>query len=58
MGAVHQGEVSIVVAGPVPGERYEKITLPTLSPDPNTQKDIYFDKVLMYFGGNRGRGQV
>merc|ERR1719394_2457628 len=49
---------NIVVAGPVPGERYEKMTLPILSPDPNTQKDIYFDKVLMYFGGNRGRGQV
>jgi len=49
---------NIVVAGPVPGERYEKMTLPILAPDPNTQKDIYFDKVLMYFGGNRGRGQV
>jgi len=49
---------NIVVAGPVPGERYETMTLPILAPDPNTQKDIYFDKVLMYFGGNRGRGQV
>jgi apocytochrome f len=49
---------NIVVAGPVLGERYEKMTLPILAPDPNTKKDIYFDKVLMYFGGNRGRGQV
>merc|ERR1712157_381886 len=49
---------NIVVAGPVPGERYEKMTLPILAPDPNTQKDINFDKVLMFFGGNRGRGQV
>merc|ERR1711948_101114 len=49
---------NIIVAGPVPGERYEKMTLPILTPDPNTGKDIYFDKVLMYFGGNRGRGQV
>merc|ERR1712187_8426 len=45
-------------AGPVPGERYETMTLPILAQDPNTQSGIEFDKVLMYFGGNRGRGQV
>jgi len=49
---------NIVVAGPVPGERYETMTLPILSPDPNTSKDIDFGKELFYFGGNRGRGQV
>jgi len=49
---------NIVVAGPVPGERYEKMTLPILSPDPNNTKDIYFDKYTFYYGGNRGRGQV
>ena len=27
---------NIVVAGPVPGETYEKMVLPVLSPDPNT----------------------
>ena len=27
---------NIVVAGPVPGEQYEKMVLPVLSPDPNT----------------------
>merc|ERR1711972_479342 len=49
---------NIVVAGPVPGARYEKMTLPILAPDPNTGKDIYFDKYTFYYGGNRGRGQV
>merc|ERR1719264_1136637 len=49
---------NIVVAGPVPGERYERMTLPILAPDPSTQKDIYFDKYTFYYGGNRGRGQV
>merc|ERR550532_3408103 len=49
---------NIVVAGPVPGQRYEKMTLPILAPDPNSQKDIYFDKYTFYYGGNRGRGQI
>merc|ERR1711941_247869 len=49
---------NIVVAGPVPGERYETMTLPILAPDPNNTKDIYFDKYTFYYGGNRGRGQV
>merc|ERR1711997_153950 len=49
---------NIVVAGPVPGERYEKMTLPILAPDPNNTKDIFFDKYTFYYGGNRGRGQV
>jgi len=49
---------NIVVAGPVPGEKYETVILPILAPDPNTQKDIYFDKYTFFYGGNRGRGQV
>merc|ERR1711972_529506 len=49
---------NIVVAGPVPGARYETLVLPILAPDPNTQKDVYFDKYTFAFGGNRGRGQV
>jgi len=49
---------NIVVAGPVPGSRYETMTLPILAPDPNASKDIYFDKYTFYYGGNRGRGQV
>jgi len=49
---------NVVVAGPVPGARYEKMILPVLAPDPNKNKDIYFDKYTFFFGGNRGRGQV
>ncbi|CAE8595037.1 unnamed protein product [Polarella glacialis] len=49
---------NIVVAGPVPGSIYERMVLPILAPDPNTQKDANFGKLTMYFGGNRGRGQV
>eukprot|EP00931_Biecheleriopsis_adriatica_P110883 TRINITY_DN851_c0_g1_i13.p1 TRINITY_DN851_c0_g1~~TRINITY_DN851_c0_g1_i13.p1 ORF type:complete len:444 (-),score=130.43 TRINITY_DN851_c0_g1_i13:269-1600(-) len=51
---------NIVVAGPVPGETYEKMVLPILAPDPNTANnpEIQFGKAVMYYGGNRGRGQV
>merc|ERR1719264_1321519 len=49
---------NIVVAGPVPGNKYETVVLPILAPDPNTQKGVYFDKYTFYYGGNRGRGQV
>merc|ERR1719229_1715585 len=49
---------NILVAGPVPGERYANMVLPILAPDPNTNKNIYFDKATIFFGGNRGRGQV
>jgi len=49
---------NIVVAGPVPGARYETMIVPVLAPDPNKQKDVYFDKYTFFFGGNRGRGQV
>ena len=49
---------NIVVAGPVPGESYEKMVLPVLAPDPNTDDKVLFGKGIFYFGGNRGRGQV
>merc|ERR1719382_1994884 len=49
---------NILVAGPVPGERYETMILPILAPDPNTNKNIIFNKEEFYIGGNRGRGQV
>ena len=48
---------NVVVAGPVPGNLYEKMTLPILAPKVD-EKNIYFDKVVMFVGGNRGRGQV
>jgi len=49
---------NIVVAGPVPGENFEQLVLPILTPDPNTNDKIFFGKGFIYFGGNRGRGQV
>lgn len=49
---------NIVVVGPLPGEQYQEITFPILSPDPKTNKSIHFGKYSVHVGGNRGRGQV
>jgi len=48
----------IVVAGPVPGNKYSRMTLPVLAPDPSTDKNNPFGKYTFFYGGNRGRGQV
>jgi apocytochrome f len=47
-----------LVVGPVPGEQYQEIAFPILSPDPNTDKSLHFGKYSVHVGGNRGRGQV
>jgi apocytochrome f len=47
-----------LVVGPLPGEQYQEITFPVLSPDPTTNKAIQFGKYSIHVGGNRGRGQV
>jgi apocytochrome f len=49
---------NILVVGPVPGKKYSEMVFPLLSPDPQTQKGIYFLKYPIYVGGNRGRGQI
>jgi len=49
---------NILVVGPVPGKKYQKITFPILSPNPETDKRVNYLKYPVYFGGNRGRGQV
>eukprot|EP00449_Zooxanthella_nutricula_P030286 CAMPEP_0198494494 /NCGR_PEP_ID=MMETSP1462-20131121/4666_1 /TAXON_ID=1333877 /ORGANISM="Brandtodinium nutriculum, Strain RCC3387" /LENGTH=67 /DNA_ID=CAMNT_0044223233 /DNA_START=3 /DNA_END=202 /DNA_ORIENTATION=- len=49
---------NILVAGPVPGERYETMVLPILAPDPAKDSNVVFDKASIFIGGNRGRGQV
>ncbi len=49
---------NIVVVGPVPGDQYQEITFPVLSPDPQQQKGVYFGKYPIHVGGNRGRGQL
>lgn len=49
---------NVVIVGPLPGEQYQEIVFPVLSPDPATDKDVHFGKFAMYVGANRGRGQV
>ena len=49
---------NILVVGPISGDKYEEITFPMLSPDPKTNKNVFFVKYPMYVGANRGRGQV
>ena len=49
---------SILVVGPLPGEKYQDITFPLLSPDPEKNKSIHYIKYPIYVGANRGRGQV
>lgn len=47
-----------LIVGPLPGEQYQELTFPILSPDPATDKNINFGKYSIYLGANRGRGQV
>jgi apocytochrome f len=49
---------NILVVGPVPGKTYSEMVVPLLSPDPAKNKNISYLKYPIYFGGNRGRGQV
>ena len=49
---------NIVLVGPIPGEQYQEIIFPVLSPNPGTDKNIHFGKYAVHLGANRGRGQV
>jgi apocytochrome f len=49
---------NIVLVGPLPGEQYQEIVFPVLSPDPQANRSISFGKYSVHVGGNRGRGQV
>ena len=49
---------NILVVGPVPGKKYSEMVIPILSPDPAKNKNVSFLKYPIYFGGNRGRGQI
>ena len=49
---------NIVIVGPLPGEQYQEIVFPVLSPDPATNKAVQFGKYQVHLGANRGRGQV
>jgi apocytochrome f len=56
--AYGEGKENIVIIGPLPGDKYQEIIFPVLSPNPKTEKGIYFGKYQIHVGGNRGRGQV
>jgi apocytochrome f len=49
---------NILIVGPLPGEEYQEIVFPILSPNPGTDKNIHFGKYAVHVGGNRGRGQL
>ncbi len=49
---------NVVIVGPLPGEQYQEIIFPVLSPNPKTEKGIYFGKYQVHVGANRGRGQL
>jgi apocytochrome f len=49
---------NILVVGPISGDKNQEITFPLLSPDPATNKNVFFVKYPIYVGANRGRGQV
>ena len=53
-----EGKENIVIIGPLPGDKYQEIIFPVLSPNPKTEKGIYFGKYQIHVGANRGRGQV
>jgi apocytochrome f len=49
---------NVVIIGPLPGEQYQEIVFPVLSPNPEVDKSIKYGKYSVHAGGNRGRGQV
>ncbi|MGB3404716.1 MAG: apocytochrome f [Microcoleaceae cyanobacterium] len=49
---------NVYIVGPLPGDQYQEIVFPILSPDPETNKDVNYGKFAVHVGGNRGRGQV
>ncbi len=53
-----EGQDNVAIVGPLPGEQYQEIVFPVLSPNPKTDKNIHFGKYSVHLGANRGRGQV
>ena len=49
---------NVIVVGPLPGDKYQELVFPVLSPDPATDPNIHFGKYSVHVGGNRGRGQI
>jgi apocytochrome f len=53
-----EGKDNVLLVGPLPGEQYQEIVFPVLSPNPAEDKTVHFGKYGIYLGANRGRGQV
>jgi apocytochrome f len=53
-----EGSDNVAIVGPLPGDQYQEIIFPVLSPNPKTDKNIHFGKYAVHLGANRGRGQV
>jgi apocytochrome f len=53
-----EDQENVVIVGPLPGDQYQEIVFPVLSPNPATDKNIHFGKYSVHLGANRGRGQV
>ncbi len=53
-----EDQENVVLVGPLPGEQYQEIVFPVLSPDPATNKNVNFGKYQVHLGANRGRGQL
>ncbi|MGD1903825.1 MAG: cytochrome f [Geitlerinemataceae cyanobacterium] len=49
---------NVIIVGPLPGDEYQEIIFPVLSPDPRTDKSVNYGKFSVHVGGNRGRGQI
>ncbi len=53
-----EDQENVVLVGPLPGEQYQEIVFPVLSPDPSKDKSVNFGKYQVHLGANRGRGQI
>lgn len=53
-----EDQPNVIIVGPLPGEQYQEIIFPILSPDPATNKAAHFGKYQVHLGANRGRGQL
>jgi apocytochrome f len=49
---------NVIIVGPLPGEQYQEIVFPVLSPDPAKDKTVNYGKFAVHLGANRGRGQI
>ena len=43
---------NILLFGPMPGDEYQEVVFPVLSPDPTTDKPIHFGKYAVHVGGD------